>query len=170
MTMRKRRLAPIVNDAVTLRLLEEGDLPMTRGWRNRDDSRRWFLTSSIITPEQHAAWFAQYRDRDDDFVFVIEDTAGLMRPIGQVSIYAIDWDHKRAKFGRLLIGDPAARGKGLARKAVDALVAHAFNELGLAELRLEVLADNARAIALYQSCGFATHDVEGREIRMVKRR
>ena len=168
--MSKRQLPPIENASVRLRLLEERDLGMTRDWRNHDDIRKWFLTSSIISPEQHAAWFAQYRDRDDDFVFVIEDTASLQRPVGQVSIYAIDWQQKQAKFGRLLIGDPRARGKGLARQAVDALIAESFNRLGIEELRLEVLRDNARAIALYEACGFAVDGAEGQEIRMVKRR
>lgn len=143
---------------------------MTLAWRNQDDTRKWFLTSTVISAEQHAAWFAQYRDRDDDFVFVIEETASLQRPVGQVSIYAIDWQRKRAKFGRLLIGDPQARGKGLARQAVDALIDESFNRLGLEELRLEVLQDNARAIALYEACGFAVEGSEGQEIRMVKRR
>jgi diamine N-acetyltransferase len=166
----KRLLPPIVDANVTLRLLEERDLSMTREWRNRDEVRKWFLTSTIISPQQHAAWFAQYRDRDDDFVFVIEETALLCRPVGQASIYAIDWQQRRAKFGRLLIGDPDARGKGLARRAVTALIGESFDKLGLEELRLEVLKDNARAIALYEQCGFTFDGEAGQEIRMVKRR
>ena len=55
---------------------------MTLAWRNQDHIRRWFLTSDLISPEQHRAWFEQYQDRDDDFVFVIEETETLKpRPI-----------------------------------------------------------------------------------------
>lgn len=164
----KRPLPPIVNGPVTLRLLEERDLTMTRAWRNQDDIRKWFLTSGIISEAQHAAWFAQYRDRDDDFVFIIEETQHLNRPIGQVSLYAIDWTDRRAKFGRLLVGDAEARGRGLARRAVEVLIAHAHHALGLNELRLEVLSGNTRAIALYESCGFSVRETDGVEIGMVK--
>lgn len=165
--MAKRHIPPIVNGQVTLRLLEEADLPLTRAWRNQDDIRKWFLTSAVISAEQHAAWFAQYRERDDDFVFVIEETATLKCAVGQVSLYAIEWDRRRSKLGRLLIGDAEARGKGLARRAVETLIDFA-ERLGLEELRLEVLAGNEPAIAIYEACGFAVHDRQEGELRMVR--
>src|SRR5688572_28340280 len=87
----KRPLPPITSANVRLRLIGQSDLATTRAWRNQDDIRKWFLTSSVISPEQHESWFAQYRDRDDDFVFIIEETETLCRPVGQVSIYGIDW-------------------------------------------------------------------------------
>ena len=59
---------------IRLRLLEEQDLPQTLAWRNQDHIRRWFFSSERLTPEQHAGWFARYRQRDDDFVFIIEET------------------------------------------------------------------------------------------------
>jgi len=166
--MTKRAMAPIVNGPVALRLLEAGDLPMTRRWRNQDEIRKWFLTSTVVTAEQHAAWFEQYRDRDDDFVFVIEDTARRRQPVGQVSIYQIDWDHRLAKFGRLMIGELAAQRRGLARAAVATLVNVTESTLGLEELRLEVLSGNHVAIAIYQQCGFGTVEQVGDEVRMVR--
>jgi RimJ/RimL family protein N-acetyltransferase len=168
MIMAKRSLSPIVDGPVTLRLLEERDLAMTRAWRNQDEIRKWFLTSGVISEGQHAAWFAQYRDRDDDFVFIIEETATLKKPIGQVSVYAIEWDRGRAKFGRLLIGDADARGRGLAKRAVATLVAHAEHVFGLDELRLEVLAGNEPAIAIYESCGFSLQERHDGQLIMVR--
>ena len=166
--MAKRALPPLVNDPIRLRLLEPGDLPMTRRWRNQDHIRQWFLDSAIITEDRHAAWFSQYRDRDDDFVFVIEETAMLKRPIGQISHYGIDWEQRRAKFGRLLIGDPAAAGQGLARRAVETLLEYADAELGLDELRLEVLANNLAAIAIYERCGFTVVARRDAELHMTR--
>ena len=166
--MPKRPLPPITNANVVLRLIGQSDLATTRAWRNQDDIRKWFLTSSVISPEQHETWFAQYRDRDDDFVFIIEETETLRRPIGQVSIYGIDWPRRSAKFGRLMIGDPQARGRGLARRAVETLIEYSERDLGLDELHLEVLTGNAPAIGLYESCGFVRRDEVDGEIRMTR--
>src|SRR5262245_43101398 len=68
----KPAIAPLTGDRVRLRLLEEADLDMTRRWRNQPSVRKWFLRSNEIAPEQHRAWFTQYRERADDFMFVIE--------------------------------------------------------------------------------------------------
>ena len=90
--MTKRLIPRLLGDRVTLRLLEEADLPRTLAWRNQNHIRRWFVRSDIITPNQHRQWFEAYRQRDDDFVFVIEETRELRKTIGQVSLYRVDWD------------------------------------------------------------------------------
>ena len=94
-----------------MRLLEERDLPLTLEWRNREENRHWFFSSDPIAPEQHRRWFDRYKEKDDDFVFVIEEMESLKRPVGQLSLYDIDWAAGRAEFGRLLIGDPEAHAK-----------------------------------------------------------
>ena len=152
--MPKRRIAPLVNGRVRLRLLEEADLPMTLAWRNRDDIRQWFLTTDVISADRHRAWYEQYKDRDDDFVFVIEETEALCRPVGQISIYAIDWAAGHATFGRLMIGDLAARRLGLARLAASRLVDEACHAWRLREVSLESRVDNSPALAVYETCGF----------------
>jgi RimJ/RimL family protein N-acetyltransferase len=152
--MSKRAIQPIENEKVRLRLLHEGDLPLTLRWRNQDHIRRWFIHSDIITPEQHAGWFRQYQERDDDFVFIIEDRGADNQPVGQASIYHIDWAAGRAEYGRLLIGEAQASGKGLAVAATQAAIQIAFEGLGLQELYMEVYADNVRSIAACQHAGF----------------
>lgn len=150
----KRSVAPLVNGRVRLRLLEEADLPMTLAWRNQDDVRRWFLTSGVISPEQHRLWYEQYKARDDDFVFIIEESETLKRPVGQASLYDVDWVAGRAEFGRLMIGDVEARGLGLAGLATRSLVDAALDAWNLNEVYLEVLETNALALAVYRACGF----------------
>lgn len=156
--MAKRQLPVLQHERVRLRPLEERDLPATLAWRNRDDIRTWFLTSAVITPAQHREWYARYLDRDDDFVFVIEELESLKRPVGQVSLYRVDWFERRAEFGRLMIGDPAAAGQGLARMATQCVIDYAFSALALRELSLEVTSGNTRAIAVYRACGFERID------------
>ena len=152
--MVKRALAPIENERVRLRLLTEADLPLTLAWRNRDDIRFCYIHSDIITPDQHRAWFERYCPRDDDFVFIIEERQALHRPVGQISLYHVDREARRAELGRLMIGEPAVRGQTLAKQATQLLLKAAFGQFGLQEVYLEVFEHNAPAIAIYRSCGF----------------
>lgn len=154
--MPKRPLPALENRSVRLRLLQQEDLPLTLHWRNQDHIRRWFFHSDLITRDQHARWFEQYRERDDDFVFIIEDVQAGYKPVGQVALYHIDWEQGRAEFGRLMIGEANAAGKGLAFAATQLALQIAFQSLGLKEVYLEVYSDNRRAIEIYQGVGFET--------------
>jgi diamine N-acetyltransferase len=150
----KRAIGPISQGRVRLRLLEESDLPLTLKWRNQDHIRKWFFHSEVLSPDQHRDWFEQYRRRDDDFVFVIEETQTFCRPVGQVSLYHIDWVARRAELGRLMIGDPEAAGQGLAHLATELLLKEALESMGLQEVYLELLSDNVAAFAVYRAIGF----------------
>ena len=58
------------------------------------------------------------------------------------------------------------QGRGLGRRLVEALLDVADNHLGLSRVELEVMADNARAIQLYERCGF---EHEGRKRQAIRR-
>ncbi len=152
--MAKQHVSPIIGERVSLRLLIEADLPMTLAWRNQDHIRKWFFHSDVISWEQHQHWCTQYFQRDDDFIFVIEAMTDFHRPVGQIALYRIAWEQRRAEYGRLLIGAPDAVGKGLAKEATALLLAFAFRTLGLEEIELAVFKTNRAAIAIYQACGF----------------
>lgn len=147
-------IAPIEGERIRLRPLTEADLPLTLAWRNQDHIRRWFFYSDIIQPEQHRAWFEQYRTRADDFVFIIVEKE-TNTPIGQVALYRIDRVQQQAEFGRIMIGEASASGKGYAKAATQLIVQRfGFEQLGLRRIYLEVFANNAPAIAVYEKCGF----------------
>jgi RimJ/RimL family protein N-acetyltransferase len=55
---------------------------------------------------------------------------------------------------------PEARGRGVGRALMDALIAHARTLEGVERLTLGVEAGNEAARALYQSLGFVTYGVE----------
>jgi diamine N-acetyltransferase len=153
--MAKRDLAPIDGERVQLRLLTEGDLPMTLGWRNQEHIRKWFFTSAVLTAEQHWTWYQSYRHKDNDFVFVINEKAVLKRPVGQIALYNIEWARCRGELGRFMIGDLQAERQKLAQEATSLLQHFAQDVLGLRELHLAVYAHNAPAIAVYCRCGFS---------------
>lgn len=158
----KRTVDPFGNEVVSLRLVEEKDLQTTLAWRNRDEARIWFKTSSQITFEQHQAWFYRYFDKDDDFLFVVESNGQI---VGQASVYDIRWDEGSAEIGRFLVA-PESAGKGYIGKACEALVVFCAETFNLQYLFLEVLEANERALRLYQRNGFAEERRYDNLIRM----
>lgn len=146
----KPQVAPYRYNDVELRLLKRDDLPMTLAWRNRYDVRMWFNTSDIIGEDQHQIWFERYLDKTNDFVFIVEVDG---RPVGQVSIYAIDAASGSAEIGRF-IAAPGEDGKGYMRAAIAGLIELAKWHFKLNRIYLEVFEHNERAIGLYQKLGF----------------
>lgn len=73
-------------------------------------------------------------------------------------------DDRRAELV-IAIGDPASRGLGFGREAVQLVTDHALAGLGLREVFLRVRPDNRRAIRCYLACGFAK---EGQLARRVE--
>jgi ribosomal-protein-alanine acetyltransferase len=80
---------------------------------------------------------------------------------GQLRAYVLVLFHRNTSMARMysFAVDPAYRGQGLA-KALIAAAEHAALGRGMVSMRLEVRADNAAAIGLYQAMGyrdFAVH-------------
>jgi RimJ/RimL family protein N-acetyltransferase len=152
--MPKRTITPLEDKRIILRMLEEGDLPLTLSWRNKDHIRKWFLNTDEISEEKHYAWFLRYKELDTDFVFIILAKELGDLPVGQISLYGVDWQAGNAEYGRLLIGNPAAMGKGFGRQATRLLLEYGFEQMGLKEIHLDVKDGNEPAIAIYKAAGF----------------
>lgn len=167
--MTKRQISPLENERVILRLLESKDLPLTLFWRNQDHIREWFVNTDVIQEDRHIAWFDRYVELDNDFVFVILAKDMNNQPVGQISVYNIDWDAGIAEYGRLMIGHPNTNRKGYAKEATNLLLDFAFNTLKLREIFLEVKKDNVSALAVYKSAGFNVIDSSDHLTKMVIR-
>jgi RimJ/RimL family protein N-acetyltransferase len=145
--MSRAELVPVVDGDATLRMLTRSDLALTLAWRNHPSSRIWFHSTDEISFAGHRSWFERYLDRDDDHVFILERA---QQAVAQVALYDIRDDS--AEFGRLLV-DPGARGRGHALRAT-LLCLRAADALRIRRLHLEVKADNAAAIRVYEHAGF----------------
>lgn len=150
---RKPAIAQHEAHGVILRPLDAEHLHVTLAWRNRDGVRQRFLHDQVISPGDHRAWFDRYLGKADDIV-LLAFLPAQPEPFGQVAIYAIDPAASEAEVGRFVVA-PGFEGRGLMRRAMLALLDLAHRELGLRTLRLEVREDNTRAIAIYESIGFA---------------
>jgi len=96
-------------------------------------------------------WLNNYKDKNNDIIFMIVIRNNT--PIGQFSLYNIDFNKQMAEFGRLIHGrrgDP----KSIILKSIQTLLEWAFESLHLKRISLEVFADNEKAISLYRKAGF----------------
>lgn len=157
----KAKVNPVESGGIRLRMIEESDLSMTLAWRNRDDARIWFKSSTLLSMEQHHSWFCNYLERNNDFLFIVESDG---RPVGQVSVYDIDWLKRSGEVGRFLVS-PEAAGRGKMKAACSLLRDLCRESLELRYIYLEVLAGNERAYNLYSSIGFVE---EGRDECVVR--
>ena len=141
--------------AVTLRPLELGDIVRVRDWRNRADVRASMYTDHVISVAEHARWFASAMSDDTRRYWIIE-LAG--EPVGLVNLYDISSRHGTASWA-IYIGDPAARGRGVASRAVRLSIDAAFGEHDLYKVCCEALATNGPALRLYERHGFRREGV-----------
>lgn len=89
-----------------------------------------------------------YEVRQQRFVIALQD-----KPLGFVDLFDFDPFHKRAGVG-IVIADPAYRGKGYAKEALDLLMDYAFVQLDLHQLYANILEENQKSIALFENLGF----------------
>lgn len=74
--------------------------------------------------------------------------------VGHCELMIVDREVACARMGRVLVGNPAHRGKGLGRAVVRSALRIAFDEMGMHRVELNVFPDNLGAIACYERVGF----------------
>ena len=131
-----------MNDAeICLRWVSDPDvirfLGLLQPARTLDQERSWI--ASILTDKQHQR------------AFIIQDEHG--RPIGTCGLRGIDREARTAFLG-IMIGEKSLWDRGYGAAATEALLALAFTDLGLEEVRLSCHAENRRAVRCYRKVGF----------------
>ena len=143
-----------------LRELCREDIPEINSWRaDRGMIDCLGAPYRYIGLEIDEEWFDSYLKRRANTVrcAVVEDT-NPDEILGLATLANIDWVHRSCIF-HIMIGEKA-QGKGVGTFSLREMVRHAFFDLGLNRIELSVLEDNARAIKLYEKCGFV---YEGRK-------
>jgi diamine N-acetyltransferase len=75
------------------------------------------------------------------------------RHVGNVVLDRIDSVARTARLS-IYVGEPAARGRGIGRAALEAAIAFAFDRLQLNKVWLVVHSENRAAIKAYRAAGF----------------
>lgn len=152
-----------------LRPATDDDVDAMRDWRNQEANRAVSITDHLITPAEHAAWWARTRADDTRRVLVFE-YAG--RPLGVVNLFDIDLapadsSRARASWGFFLDSE-TVESEGLALMAwmqvMKEATAYVFDELGADELHGEVLADNESVRSMNRRFRFVEGPAETRTV------
>jgi UDP-4-amino-4,6-dideoxy-N-acetyl-beta-L-altrosamine N-acetyltransferase len=135
-------------DLITLRdCSDHEDLAVRLLNRYRDQ----LYNDREVTPEIHRQFMVN-EDRRREYLWIVERDGD---PIGMVSVYHIDFHHRKCEWGRFLMEDT---GRGSGRIVEFMVLDFVFCTLAMNKLYAEVLADNPRVIDLHRGFGF---QVEG---------
>lgn len=137
-----------------LRQVKPDDLKYLMNWRNQDTIKKWFFSTDLITKKQQLDWYAKYLKDNTDIMFILERQEYPNTPIGTAGLYQIDSLNHSAEFGRLMIGNQAALGKGLGKESTEIICCFALNDLNLDKIYLEVFKKNKKAVKIYDQLGF----------------
>ncbi len=137
-----------------MRELARVDINAINAWRaDRETVDCLGAPFRYIGREIDEAWFDSYlRSRSNTVRSVVVDTDDPSTPLGLATLASIDWVRRTSVFHIQVA--PEARGKGVGAFALENMLSHAFRDLGLNRVGLDVLETNTRARHLYEKAGF----------------
>jgi RimJ/RimL family protein N-acetyltransferase len=148
----------IAGSLVALRERRPADVPVARAWFADPEAMRWTLRTypggEYDVPREPLGWGTVP-------LTVVDLASGT--PIGHCGLGEMSAEHRRA-LAWLTIGEAAYRGRGYGTDAMRTLCRWAFDSVNLAKVELEVIADNAAAVAVYERVGFVREVVRRRAL------
>jgi RimJ/RimL family protein N-acetyltransferase len=140
-------------ERIVLAPVRDDDRAALFAWINDRESALLSAPYRPVHERDHEAWFDAVRQRDDVVLFGIR-ARDDDRLLGTCQLLGIDRRSRGAEL-RIRLGEEGDRGRGHGSEALRLLLRHAFDDLNLRRVSLQVLATNERAIAAYRSAGFA---------------
>jgi UDP-4-amino-4,6-dideoxy-N-acetyl-beta-L-altrosamine N-acetyltransferase len=154
MQKRSIHLIPIVE------LETEAQLAI-REIRNLPDVRKVMFTDHVISVNEHLVWISRLKADPHQIVFgIVDDTS--KRPLGVISLAALDSKNKRSDWGFYLA--PEERGDGLGTAVEKRFIEFAFETLDLAKLNGAVIEGNDEVVKFYKKFGFEEEGFRKSEI------
>lgn len=144
-------------ELVGLRAIERADLAQLLEWRNAPQLRRFFRERHELGSEDQLAWFealgAERGRPRETLMFAIERLVdGEL--LGACGLCRIDWIGATAELSLYVGAGLAYVDDEIAPEAAGILIAHAFDELNLNRLWVEVYAFDEAKAALVEALGF----------------
>ena len=139
-----------MNEKVSLRPFEKEDIPLKVKWVNDSENNEFLHYDIPLTVEKTQKWWEGVKDREDrkDFIILYEEI-----PVGLIGLLNIDKKNSNAEL-HIILGEKEYKGKGIAKKAVKALLDYSFSKKELNKVFLYVDDDNEIAKKLYEKVGF----------------
>ncbi|EEP70400.1 GCN5 N-acetyltransferase [Micromonospora sp. ATCC 39149] len=141
-------------ERLELRPVRDEDVDRILEYRNLPEVTRWLLRTEVDPASFRARWRRAAEDPDDHSVAVTLDSV----VIGTVSLELLDGmgqpgmpPRTEAQLGYIF--DPAYGGQGYATEAVTAMVAHAFDRLGVRRITAGCFADNLPSVRILEKVG-----------------
>ncbi|ADR18633.1 pseudaminic acid biosynthesis N-acetyl transferase [Calditerrivibrio nitroreducens DSM 19672] len=120
--------------------------------RNNDSIRKYMYNDKIITLEEHIQFVNSLKKDNTKRYWAAYEYSTF---VGSINLTEIDWVNKRAKLG--IYTNQSIKGVGV--KLLNTLKWIAFEKFSLNCLRLEVLANNIKAISFYEKNQFKLEGV-----------
>jgi ribosomal-protein-serine acetyltransferase len=143
-----------ISDNCHLRILEEQDAEELHALveRNRDYLAEWMPWAADQTFERTLNFIRttvrRHAENNGFELALVLDG----RIIGALGLSSVDWVSRATSIGYWL--DEEHRGRGLMTRAVQALVEHAFGEMGLHRVEIRAAEENRRSRAIPERLGF----------------
>lgn len=147
---------------VSLRLIQQDDLPQVMGWRMLPEITQYMYTDPILDDRAQQRWFEHVSSSNNDLVWIIELDDG--RAVGLLSVSGIDRKNSRCSWA-YYIAEESGRGKGLAKPLECNIADFVFDRLGLHKLCCEVFSINDRVVDLHKRFGSKVEGVLREHIR-----
>ena len=121
-------------------------------WRNSVEVSKWMFSDHVISEAEHSAWFEQMLNNEATRYWkIVVDSV----PVGAVVLSEINSVDQTCSWA-IYLGESSARGLGVAQAACLLSLNFAFDVLNLRLVRCEAIAQNTRAIGLYEQVGFVS--------------
>lgn len=137
-----------------LRKLKEKDADHMLEWMHDPEYQPWFRIDMTNKKKEDVLAFINTSESEiadgHNIHYAITDDSDEY--LGTISLKNIDLLSLNAEYAISL--RKKAQGHGIATEATKILLNKAFGELGLKRIYLNVLSENAKAIRLYEKCGF----------------
>lgn len=137
-----------------LRPVRDEDVDRILEYRNLPEVNHWLVCTEVDPASFRAAWRRAPDDPDDHSVAVVLNGA----VIGTVSLELADGMGQPGMTARTearlgYIFDPTYAGHGYATEAATAMVAHAFERLGVRRITAGCFADNLASVRILEKVG-----------------
>ena len=140
---------------VKLRPLEREDLMFVHQLNNNDSIMRYWFEEAYESFAELAQLYERNIHNQTERRFIIANADG--EPAGLVELVEINHLHRRCEFQIAI--HPMFQGQGYAPRATRIAMDYAFSVLNIHKLYLHVDKDNARAVRIYERCGFVPEGI-----------